>query len=116
MSAAAIIEAIAGQRFLWATEDDLQRGLDAALTGAGFTVEREVRLNSADRIDLLIGRVGIEVKITGAWKNVGRQLERYLRSDQLDDLILVTCKASHRRITTDARKRLHIHLLQASGL
>jgi hypothetical protein len=37
-------------------------------------VEREVRLNARDRIDLLVDRVGIEVKVTGAWRDVERQL------------------------------------------
>lgn len=113
-----VLDVIRGARFLWASEDDLQRGLADALEQAGFRVEREVRLNARDRIDLLVDGVGIEVKITGAWRDVERQLRRYLESTVLNELVLVTAKALHRRIPQGAvgRKALCVHQLEASGL
>jgi hypothetical protein len=119
VTAREVVDVIAGQRFLWATEDDLQRGLTDALIHAGASVIREVRLNAHDRIDLLVGSVGIEVKTTGAWRDVERQLHRYIQSPLVDDLVLVTAKAQHRRIPQGRRpsgKTLLVHQLQASGL
>lgn len=113
---AEILAALNGCRFLWASEDDLQRGLAQALDAAGFEVEREARLDGRDRVDLLIGRVGLEVKVNGSWRDVDRQLRRYLRSDRLDALILVTARARHRRIPAGDGKVLVIHQLAASGL
>lgn len=110
-----VIADIAPMRFLWSTEDDLQRGLAQALEGKGYVVEREVRLNSRDRIDLVVDRVGIEVKIAGAARDVERQLGRYLESDRIDELVLITAKAAHRRIILRV-KRLYVHQLEASGL
>src|SRR5258708_35581089 len=83
---APIIDVLATHRFSYATEDDLQRGLAAALAGAGFDVEREVRLDNRSRIDLLVGRVGVEVKVAGAATSVLRQLRRYALSDRVDGL------------------------------
>jgi hypothetical protein len=116
---AGILEVLRSQRFLWSTEDELQRGLAITLALARYGVAREIRLNERDRIDLLVGTVGIEVKTTGPWRDVQRQLERYLLSPLVDDLILVTVKAMHRRIPQGRRpsgKTLYVHQLEASGL
>lgn len=82
-------------RLSYANEDELQAGLAAALTEAGYEVQREVRLTPRDRIDLLVGDVGIEVKIAGDYARVNRQLERYAASDQVASLILVTNRHRH---------------------
>lgn len=119
MSADRVIEVIGACRFRFASEDDLQRGIKAALTEAGLDVRREVRLNARDRIDLLVGRTGVEVKTGGAPRDVQRQLERYLRSPLIDDLILVTVKAGHARIAQGRRpsgKTLTVHVISGSGL
>lgn len=106
--------AISNVRFLWSTEDDLQAGIYAALREAGLLPTREVRLNARDRIDLVVDRVGIEVKVASTWRDVARQLNRYLESDRFDDVVLVTTRATHLQIPP--RDRLHIHLLEGSGL
>jgi hypothetical protein len=115
-----VVHAIARHRFLWATEDDLQRGLTGALEQDGFAVQREVRLNARDRVDLLIGRIGVEVKIAGARRDVERQLARYLKSERIAELILVTSKADHLYIPTGTMpyggKLLLVHHIGRSGL
>jgi len=114
-----IIDVIRAGRFLWSNEAELQAALAEVLTGAGYPVEREVRLGDRDRIDLLVGRVGIEVKVAGWWRDVERQLNRYRESDGLDALILVTARAQHLRIaagTRDGAPTLYVHQLQRSGL
>ena len=49
-----------------------------------------------DRIDFLVGRIGIEVKTRHSRADVLRQLDRYAQSEMLDSLILVTTRAQHR--------------------
>lgn len=93
---ATVADVLARSRFRFACEDDLQAGIAAALTVAGITVEREVRLDGHSRIDLLTDRVGIEVKTAGRADAVLRQLRRYADSDRVDALILVTTRARHR--------------------
>lgn len=85
-------------RFCWSSEDDLQRGLASAFTNAGLAVQREVRVDAHNRLDLVVGRVGIEVKIAGAWRDVLRQVVRYCTLDLIDALVLVTTRADHRRV------------------
>ena len=91
----AIIE---GCRFRYHDEDCLQAGLAEAFTAAGHAVAREVRLSGRDRLDLLTGRIGIEVKIAGQADAVLRQLTRYAQSDLIDELVLVTTRARHRAL------------------
>lgn len=86
---------LAGRRFLYASEDDLQRALASILENEGYEPRREVRLSRRDRIDLMVGRVGIEVKVAGKPEAVMRQLVRYSESPEVDALILVTARARH---------------------
>lgn len=88
-------EALKTTRFTYSEEDQLQEGLAEVLTARGLDVRREVRLNSRDRIDLLVGRTGIEVKIAGRPVSVLQQLGRYAESPELDELVLVTSKVRH---------------------
>jgi hypothetical protein len=97
-TAAVVAEAIERFRFRYSSEDQLQEGLAGALAAAGIVAEREVRLGPRDRIDLLAGRVGIEVKVKGAASDVARQLARYASSDRVDELVLVTTRSSHWRV------------------
>jgi hypothetical protein len=89
-----VLAAIRGHRFNYSNEDELQQGLAAAIASLGLDVEREVRLDGQNRIDLLVGKVGIEVKTKGGVAEVLRQLCRY--APHVDELVLVTIKASHR--------------------
>lgn len=90
-----VAEAIGHHRFRYANEDMLQRGLAGALTLDGFDVRREVWIAEGCRIDLLVGRVGVEVKVGGSARDVVRQCVRYLESDLLDGLVLVTSRVRH---------------------
>lgn len=94
-TAAALAEILGRYQFNYSDEFALQDGIEQALTLAGFTVEREVRLNPRDRIDLLVGRVGIEVKVAGRTASVARQCTRYLKSDRIDELVLVSNRPRH---------------------
>lgn len=94
-----VLDAIRGHRFRYSDEEELQEGLAAALASVGLEVEREVRFDKGSRIDLLVGRVGIEVKVKGGVAEVLRQLCRY--APHVDELVLVTIKASHRSYLPD---------------
>lgn len=111
-----IIDVLAAHRFSYASEDDLQQGLAAALTGHGWDVEREVRLDNRSRIDLLAGRVGIEVKVAGAAAAVLRQLRRYALSDRVDGLVLVTSRVRHQLPAVLEGKPLSVYLIAGRAL
>ena len=112
MSAAAMVEALHGTAFTYRDEDQLQEGLAAHLAGAGFTVEREVRLSAADRLDLLVGRCVVEVKIKGTADRLLAQLRRYAASDSVDELLVVTTRRAHRSLPSSVGgKRCVVHHL-----
>lgn len=97
-------------------EDELQAGIAAALTAAGITVRREVVLSDErSRIDLLTDdRVGIEVKIAGSWANVVRQLTRYAKCTDIDELVLVTTRVAHHHIPAVLEGK-PVHLISLIG-
>jgi len=87
-----IVDVIRGYRFVFIDEDELQEGLAAALTQAGLHPKREVRLDARSRVDILVERVAIEVKVGGSTSALERQLTRYAESDRVDALIVVTSR------------------------
>lgn len=94
-TATSVREVISRLSFRAPNEAFLQGALAAALTEAGFSVHTEVALSRRDRIDLLVDRVGIEVKMKGSAASVAWQLQRYAASDLIDELVLVSTKAAH---------------------
>lgn len=97
MTLATVMEALDRHRFVAASEHELQGALAEALVQAGFDVRREVRLSGRDRIDLVVDRVGIEVKVGGAPNEVVRQLARYAEHGEVSALLLVTTVVRHAR-------------------
>lgn len=85
-----VASAIARARFRWVTEADLQDGLAQVLEAAGLPFRREVILSDEDRIDFMVGGVGVEVKIKGAIRPTLAQLERYAGHEGVTELVLVT--------------------------
>jgi hypothetical protein len=90
--------AIRAHHFRYSDEDQLQGALASALLSIGFDVQREVRLDGASRIDLLVGRVGVEVKVAGTVESVTRQLRRYADHDRIGGIVLVTTRVRHRQV------------------
>lgn len=96
----AVAAVVRGYRFTYATEKQLQDGIETALRGAGWEPGREVTIAgpgkaNAGRIDLLVERIGVEVKIQGGANAVAHQVQRYLQSPDLDGVVLVTGKVAH---------------------
>lgn len=108
---------IASRRFTYSTETDLQLAIDALLRHEqtlGHPViayDREHRLDPHNRIDFIVTmragtdqphtHVGIEIKIGGALAAVQRQLTRYASFPSIDELLLVTNRATHHGIPTE---------------
>ena len=73
------------------TEVAAQRTIREALERDGIDVAAEVQLSRRDRIDLLAGPVGIEVKIRGGTRRaIFRQLARYAESEEVQALVLAS--------------------------
>lgn len=113
-TAADIAGLLRGFRFNYATEEQLQTGIAGALESKGLVVEREARIGVGSRIDMIVCRVGIEVKIHGSPADVQRQVSRYLRADEIDGLVLVTSRVRHLRVSGD--KPVHVVALAGQGL
>ena len=104
-------------RFNYVSEDELQRGIEQVLTEANISFEREVRLAPHDRIDFIVGGLGIEVKVHGATNEVIRQLQRYQGYERISAVMLVTTCARHRDIPGTLRgKPVYIVALQTGLL
>lgn len=100
--AAAVADTIRRYRFLYRDEGQLQESLATVLAGAGHTVQREVILPRAGRIDFVVDDgIGIEVKVDGPAAAVARQLRRYASSPAINALILVTTRVRHTRVPAE---------------
>ena len=89
---ARITEALSAVRMPAQPEEyDIHAEIARALTEAGLEYEHEYRLGPRRRIDFRVGRIGIEVKKgRPASAQLREQLARYLESDALDGVIVVT--------------------------
>lgn len=116
----AIVSVLRAYRFRWADEADLQAGVHGALTASGYNPEREVRLSARDRIDVLVGTIGIEVKVArpgsvAPAERVTTQLQRYAAHEQITELILVTTTVRHKRVP-DQVGGVPVHVVVVGGL
>ena len=75
-------------------EYDIHAMIAEALAAAGLPCAHEVKLAPRCRIDFAVGRVGIEVKKgRPAPSELKKQLSRYLESELLDAIVVVTQRA-----------------------
>lgn len=98
---------IRGHRWRLEVESTLQAEISAQLTAAAIAHEREVRLDAKNRIDFLVGSVGIEVKIKGAKRDIYRQIERYTEFDEIAEIVLLT-NVAVRMPATISGKPVHV--------
>jgi hypothetical protein len=116
MNAADLVRLIESRVRGIGTEESVQETIATVLTAARVSFERECRLSKQDRIDFLVGRVGVEVKVGGGLSAVIRQLHRYAQSDMVDELVLVTSKLTLARVPAELNgKRVRVAAL-AAGL
>lgn len=116
MEVSSIAKVFSTAQFRYANEDQLQHGLELALQNAGLRPVREVRLTPRNRIDLMVERIGIEVKVAGTRRDVLAQITRYADSDQVDGLVLVTTNPRHRMPEEINGKPVVVVSLTARGL
>lgn len=83
------------QRFRTASEADLQSSIEEALASepifSGF--DREVRLDPHNRIDFMVGSIGVEAKLKYPKRGIYRQLVRYAGFERVTSLILISATA-----------------------
>lgn len=92
-----ITAAISRHSFQYRDEEQLHDGVEVVLAAAGLNATREHPLGTG-RIDFLVDRVGIELKVDGTASSVERQLKRYAATGLVDVLVLVTTRVRHREI------------------
>lgn len=103
----AVFESLHG--FVPSDEADLGDQVAKRLAAKGVEFEREVWLNDTDRIDFLVGDVGLELKLKGPVSAVTRQLMRYAQSSRVASLVLVTTRFAHKAVPKSlASKRVAV--------
>jgi hypothetical protein len=90
-------DALAQYRMPVSVEKAMQDAVESALRAEQFAFRREVT-RGTDRIDFVVGSVGVELKVKGSAAEVLRQLERYAAWPDLTGLVLVTSKGAHRAL------------------
>ena len=80
-------------KFNMSSELPLQEQMAAVFSKAGIVYQKEVILSPHDRIDFMIGDIGIEVKVKGSPSMIYQQCRRYCHFDQVKELLLVTARA-----------------------
>lgn len=76
------------------TETAAQLAIGDVLRADGLEVQSEVPLSPADRIDFLVGTVGVELKVRGdvGRRSILRQLERYAEHERVQAIVLATAR------------------------
>lgn len=110
---AAIIER---SRINTTTEAAANADIRAALEANGYAVESEVVLGPKDRIDLMVGGVGIEVKVGHQRRAVHAQLKRYAEHERIEALVLAIGAAWPLRMVKIGQKPLFVASLSRGWL
>lgn len=87
-----LVTALKKYRINYASESELQQGVAGVFEKEGYAFEREVFLSPGDRIDFIVGDIGIEVKTGGSLSALLRQLYRYAKYDSIKCLLVITSR------------------------
>lgn len=94
-----LLQVLLGYSYRYANELELQDGVQDVLKQAGYTFRREY-IAGQDRIDFLVNADGVtvalECKIKGGPTTVLEQLLRYANQPEIDSVLLVTSRHTHR--------------------
>lgn len=113
--AADVVSLLKRYRFNFTNEDELHRGIADVFTKNGVTFVHEKILSKKDRIDFLIGGVGIEIKVKGSPSAVARQVIDYLKYDEISEIILVTSRGMAAEYLREVVSEKKITILDISG-
>lgn len=73
------------------TQEDLYNHLVASLPNSAKSIERELKLNPRDRVDIWVDGIVVEVKLAPANKlAVYKQVKRYAEHPRVEAVILAT--------------------------
>ncbi|WP_165375301.1 hypothetical protein [Roseovarius nitratireducens] len=72
------------------SEATAHRDVLAVIEAAGIECQSEARLSAKDRIDILCGPVGVEIKVGHPRRAIWRQLVRYAALPEIAALVLAT--------------------------
>jgi len=117
MQSAALAALLGHHRYSVGDERALSQAVELVLQRGGVGYRREVSLGDAGVIDFLVeGHIGLELKAAGSPAAVIRQLHRYAGAAELDALVLLTTRASHRRLpaTVQGKPLSVVHLLASA--
>jgi len=106
VTAETIANLINGYSFNFCSEKDWQDAIDAVFTVNRIPFEREVEISGKERIDFMVGDIGLEIKIGFAYAAVIRQLSRYALNERIGELILLTSRSQHQMPATMHGKKL----------
>jgi hypothetical protein len=98
MDTLALCQKLQSTKFNFSNEIELHLGIAQLLDSLLIHYQTEVIMTPEDRIDFLIGKTGIEVKVDGSTAEVTRQLWRYAQQEAIAEIILVTTRSKHRTI------------------
>ncbi len=90
MNGADVARLLSSARFRQGTEALLQKDIEDFLYRSQIRFDREVRLTPGERIDFMVGSVGIEAKIRVDKRAIFRQLTRYARFERISSLVLIS--------------------------
>jgi hypothetical protein len=100
-TATALSALLYNRRYTFTNEIELQDQIEEVLITHKTEYSREFPLSPQDRIDFLVGSIGVEIKTASSASSVQRQLWRYAADERITALILVTSRATHRSIPAD---------------
>ena len=92
MTATELRDLLRAYRYGYSDEATLQCCIAGVLDAHSVEFEREHRLDARNRLDFLVGSVGIEVKIGGSRNDLIRQLHRYAQFDAIGELLVVSSR------------------------
>jgi hypothetical protein len=90
-----VVAALTSVRYHVSQEGPLHDAIARVLASNGIEAEHEVKLGPRERIDFLVGDVGIEIKMRGTVSKIAAQLWRYAKSPRVRVLLLATTRASY---------------------
>lgn len=88
MRLSALANLLGGVRYRYGSEVQLHDVMGTLLTEAGYTFDREYRMDQHNRADFWLDGLVIEVKIDGSMGDALRQVDRYIGLPQVHGVLL----------------------------
>lgn len=111
-----IIEAVQSKRYSFNNEKELQDGIELALQNRNVQYIREAIVPPKDRVDFLVGSIGVEVKIKSSLANLTRQIHRYAQWEGISSVLVITSLNRLRNLPATLNgKPVHVIVIGAIG-